>query len=82
MKPIGCVWRRGNSLSGYVIVGMNSCIKFGGSVHEGRNNLFLSKSQRESFESEDEDDDELNPDKVYKEYMKECDEALALSKGL
>jgi hypothetical protein len=56
MKPIGRVWKRNNSLSGYVIVGM-SCIKFAGSIHEGSNFLFLSKSQR--GDSEDEEEVEL-----------------------
>jgi hypothetical protein len=76
MKPIGRVWRRGNSLSGYVLVGM-SCIKFGGSVHEGSNFLFLSKSQR----GESEDEEELNPNEVYQEFQKDCNEALALQNG-
>jgi hypothetical protein len=67
MKPIGRVWKRNGSLSGYIIVGENVCIKFGGSIHEGSNFLFLSKSQREDFESSDE---------VFEQYTEDCDEAL------
>jgi hypothetical protein len=56
MKPIGRVWKRNNSISGYVVVGP-SCIKFAGNIRDGSNSLFLSKSQR--GESEDEDEVEL-----------------------
>lgn len=46
MKPIGRVWIRNGSLSGYVIIGEGLCLKFGGSAFNGSNFLYLSKSQR------------------------------------
>ena len=47
-KPIGRLWRRNNSMSGYIVIAPGVCIKFAGSLEKGTNWIFASKKCEET----------------------------------
>ena len=49
-KPIGRIWTHGNCISGYIVVGMNICVKFACEKKDGGTSWIYASKEKDKEE--------------------------------